>query len=131
MGSDGSSFCLSSLLHSKVDKFLTWNALRLVIAFAGYFALGAYYNYTTYGATGVDLIPCVSSLLLVALILMCLSLAVDIEISGARCHTCYETSSRIFVVLSNHDTAQVGEDIFRYNPWFHTIFLWIILSGVV
>lgn len=47
----------------KDDTFLTWNTLRLFIAFAGYFALGAYYNYTTYGATGVDLIPCVSSLL--------------------------------------------------------------------
>lgn len=34
---------------------------RLFVVFAGYFALGAYYNYTTYGATGVDLIPCVSS----------------------------------------------------------------------
>jgi hypothetical protein len=55
------------------DKLLTWNTLRLFIAFAGYFALGAYYNYTTYGATGVDLIPCVSSLLFVALILKRLS----------------------------------------------------------
>ena len=53
---------------------------------------------------------------------------VDIEISGARCHTCYETSSRIFAVHSNHGTARVGEDIFRYNPWFHDIFLRIILS---
>jgi hypothetical protein len=57
----------------KDDKLLTWNTLRLFIAFAGYFALGAYYNYTTYGATGVDLIPCVSSLLFVALILKHLS----------------------------------------------------------
>ena len=111
------------------DEFLTWTTLRLLIAFAGYFALGAYYNYTTYGATGVDLIPCVSSLLLlVALILKRLSLVVGIEIFGVRCHICYETLSRIFVVLSNHDTAQVGEDIFRYNPWFHTTFLWIMLS---
>lgn len=35
-------------------------SLRLFIVFGGYFVLGAYYNYTTYGATGVDLIPCVS-----------------------------------------------------------------------
>jgi hypothetical protein len=54
------------------DEFLTWATLRLFIALAGYFALGAYYNYTTYGATGVDLIPCVSPLLLVALILKAL-----------------------------------------------------------
>jgi hypothetical protein len=35
-------------------------SLRLFVVFGGYLALGAYYNYTTYGATGVDLIPCVS-----------------------------------------------------------------------
>ncbi len=60
-------FVFSSAI--KEDKFLTWNTLRLFIAFAGYFALGAYYNYTTYGATGVDLIPCVFSLLLVIILL--------------------------------------------------------------
>ena len=48
---------------SECDKSLTWTTLRLLMAFASYFALGAYYNYTTYGATGVDLIPCVLSLL--------------------------------------------------------------------
>ncbi|KAI0682488.1 autophagy-related protein 27 [Cytidiella melzeri] len=31
--------------------------LLLVLAFGGYFGLGAYYNYSTYGATGMDLIP--------------------------------------------------------------------------
>ncbi|CAL1707204.1 unnamed protein product [Somion occarium] len=31
--------------------------LLLLIAFVAYFALGAYYNYSTYGATGADLIP--------------------------------------------------------------------------
>jgi len=31
--------------------------LVLLLAFGGYFALGAYYNYSTYGARGVDLIP--------------------------------------------------------------------------
>jgi hypothetical protein len=123
--------CFPYCRQKKDDKFLTWTTLRLLIAFAGYFILGAYYNYTTYGATGVDLIPCVSPLLLlVALMLKGLSLVTGIEISGVRCHTCYETLSRIFVVLSNHDTAQVGEDIFRYNPWFHTTFLWILLSGL-
>lgn len=66
----------------------------------------------------------------VILILKHLSSVVGIEIFGVRCHICYETSSRIFVVLSNHDKAQVGEDIFRYNPWFHTTFVWIILAGL-
>jgi hypothetical protein len=131
VGLDGSSFCSFFFFTVKDDEFLTWTTLRLLIAFGGYFALGAYYNYTTYGATGADLIPCVPSSLLVALILKRLSLAVDIEISGARCHTCYETLSRIFVVLSNHDTARVGEAILRYNPCFHTSFLWIILQGCV
>ncbi|KAH9994009.1 autophagy-related protein 27 [Russula vinacea] len=40
-----------------VGSGIGWFFLLLLIAFAGYFALGAYYNYTTYGATGVDLIP--------------------------------------------------------------------------
>ncbi|KZT72227.1 hypothetical protein DAEQUDRAFT_664794 [Daedalea quercina L-15889] len=31
--------------------------LLLLLAFIAYFALGAYYNYSTYGATGMDLIP--------------------------------------------------------------------------
>ncbi|KAH7888677.1 type II membrane protein [Phlebopus sp. FC_14] len=31
--------------------------LMLLLAFATYFALGAYYNYSTYGARGMDLIP--------------------------------------------------------------------------
>jgi len=34
-----------------------WFFLVLLLAFAAYFGLGAYYNYSTYGATGVDLIP--------------------------------------------------------------------------
>ena len=33
---------------------------RLLLAFIAYFVLGAYYNYSTYGATGADLIPFVS-----------------------------------------------------------------------
>jgi len=40
-----------------VGSGVGWFFLWLFIAFAGYFVLGAYYNYTTYGATGVDLIP--------------------------------------------------------------------------
>ncbi|TDL24261.1 hypothetical protein BD410DRAFT_786373 [Rickenella mellea] len=40
-----------------VGSGLGWFFLLLLLAFAAYFALGAYYNYTTYGATGSDLIP--------------------------------------------------------------------------
>jgi len=131
VGSDGSSFCLCFLMATKHGEFLTWVTLRLFITFAGYFALGAYYNYTTYGATGVDLIPCVFSLLLMASTLKHSSLAVDIETFGARFHICYEMLSRTFVVLSNHATARVEGDISRYNSWFYIIFLWIILQDSV
>ncbi|KAF8513098.1 autophagy-related protein 27 [Hysterangium stoloniferum] len=34
-----------------------WFFLVVLIAFAGYFALGAYYNYNNFGATGWDLVP--------------------------------------------------------------------------
>ncbi|KAG6901133.1 hypothetical protein C0995_016691 [Termitomyces sp. Mi166 len=34
-----------------------WFFLVLILAFAAYFGLGAYYNYTTYGARGADLLP--------------------------------------------------------------------------
>jgi len=34
-----------------------WFLLLLLVAFATYMGLGAYYNYSTYGASGVDLIP--------------------------------------------------------------------------
>lgn len=30
---------------------------RILLAFIAYFGLGAYYNYSTYGARGMDLIP--------------------------------------------------------------------------
>lgn len=40
-----------------VGSGVGWFLLVLLLAFIGYFALGAYYNYTTYGATGMDLIP--------------------------------------------------------------------------
>ncbi|KAI0276583.1 autophagy-related protein 27 [Russula aff. rugulosa BPL654] len=40
-----------------VGSGIGWFFLLLFVGFAGYFALGAYYNYTTYGATGMDLIP--------------------------------------------------------------------------
>jgi len=34
-----------------------WFFLLFLLAFITYFAVGAYYNYSTYGATGLDLIP--------------------------------------------------------------------------
>lgn len=59
------------------------------------------------------------------------SLAVGIETFGARYHICFGTLSRTFVVLSNHGTAPVGEDISRYNSWFCVIFPWTMLQDGV
>jgi len=40
-----------------VGSGIGWFFLVLLLAFMSYFVLGAYYNYSTYGATGADLIP--------------------------------------------------------------------------
>lgn len=37
--------------------FIDLRTFRFLLAFVAYFGLGAYYNYSTYGASGVDLIP--------------------------------------------------------------------------
>ncbi|KAI0028143.1 autophagy-related protein 27 [Vararia minispora EC-137] len=42
---------------SSAGSSLGWFFLVLLLAFVAYFVIGAYYNYTTYGATGLDLIP--------------------------------------------------------------------------
>jgi len=41
----------------RVGSGIGWFFLLFLLAFAAYFALGAYYNYSTYGASGLDLIP--------------------------------------------------------------------------
>ncbi|KAG7449502.1 uncharacterized protein BT62DRAFT_587764 [Guyanagaster necrorhizus] len=43
--------------EESVGSGLGWFFLVLLLAFLAYFGLGAYYNYTTYGASGKDLIP--------------------------------------------------------------------------
>ncbi|KAA1473939.1 hypothetical protein DENSPDRAFT_803280 [Dentipellis sp. KUC8613] len=43
--------------EESVGSGIGWFFLVVILVFAGYFILGAYYNYTTYGATGADLIP--------------------------------------------------------------------------
>jgi len=40
-----------------VGSGIGWFFLVLFLAFVAYFGLGAYYNYSTYGASGIDLIP--------------------------------------------------------------------------
>jgi len=54
----GFSLCefANFLVVDKVQLSRYWTS-RLLLAFAGYFVVGAYYNYSTYGARGADLIP--------------------------------------------------------------------------
>ncbi|KAJ3567175.1 hypothetical protein NP233_g6544 [Leucocoprinus birnbaumii] len=43
--------------EERVGSGLGWFFLVILLAFVAYFGLGAYYNYSTYGARGIDLIP--------------------------------------------------------------------------
>ncbi|KAF8633345.1 hypothetical protein AX17_004517 [Amanita inopinata Kibby_2008] len=43
--------------QDNVGSGVGWFFLVLLLAFIAYFTLGAYYNYSTYGARGADLIP--------------------------------------------------------------------------
>jgi hypothetical protein len=43
--------------HESVGSGLGWFFLAILLCLAAYFGLGAYYNYSTYGARGADLIP--------------------------------------------------------------------------
>ncbi|TFK44723.1 autophagy-related protein 27 [Crucibulum laeve] len=43
--------------EESVGSGVGWFFLVILLAFAAYFGLGAYYNYSTYGARGADLIP--------------------------------------------------------------------------
>lgn len=43
--------------EKNVGSGVGWFFLVLLLAFVAYLVLGAYYNYSTYGATGADLIP--------------------------------------------------------------------------
>jgi hypothetical protein len=44
-------------IEENVGSGIGWFFLVLLLAFFAYFGLGAYYNYSTYGASGADLIP--------------------------------------------------------------------------
>jgi hypothetical protein len=59
VGLGGSSLC-EFLCEVVFVRDVTDMYCRLLLAFAAYFGLGAYYNYSTYGASGADLIPYVS-----------------------------------------------------------------------
>jgi len=43
--------------HESIGSGLGWFSLAIFLCLATYFGLGAYYNYSTYGARGADLIP--------------------------------------------------------------------------
>ncbi|GBE81152.1 autophagy-related protein 27 [Sparassis latifolia] len=53
-GDDGSG---DDKKQKSVGSGVGYFFLLLFLSFAAYFTLGAYYNYSTYGATGMDLIP--------------------------------------------------------------------------
>ena len=56
VGSAGSSLC--KILPIRKEKQADSDpSYSLLLAIVAYFVLGAYYNYTTYGASGSDLIP--------------------------------------------------------------------------
>ncbi|KAK0461077.1 autophagy-related protein 27 [Desarmillaria tabescens] len=56
-GGGGSTGPGDGPVEESVGSGLGWFFLVLLLAFLAYFGLGAYYNYTTYGASGKDLIP--------------------------------------------------------------------------
>lgn len=48
-------------MFGRESFLLRWaRGARLLLGLLAYFGLGAYYNYSTYGARGADLIPCVA-----------------------------------------------------------------------
>lgn len=60
--SSGSGIGWFFLLHvlfisRRNTKLIPSYVCRLLISFMGYFAVGAYYNYNNFGATGWDLVP--------------------------------------------------------------------------
>ena len=57
-------------VHCRLDSYSFLCVGRLLLAVLGYFGLGAYYNYSTYGATGVDLIPYVLTLAIPSLCIL-------------------------------------------------------------
>lgn len=97
VGLGGSSYCVFPSYQNNSKIGTDKRAFRLLLAFVAYFVLGAYYNYSTYGATGADLIPFVSFIPFQASskFLTVYPLPPDIEISGAKCLTSFEISPRI------------------------------------
>jgi hypothetical protein len=86
---------------------------RLLLMFGAYFGVGAYYNYSTYGATGADLIPCVPVFFIRKSVIHCAS--TDIVTFGRRYHTCSRTSSRIYAPLHGHDGHSKTVDTSLYD----------------
>ena len=80
----------------------------------GYFALGAYYNYSTYGATGLDLIPWVPLPDGPQSATITDAHHSGIETSGGKCHTCFAMSWITSVLHSDRDVV-VEADTCRCN----------------
>jgi hypothetical protein len=57
---DGSFFCTWQASHDAELRLTDDDVYRFFLALGAYFAIGAYHNYTNYGASGWDLVPYVS-----------------------------------------------------------------------
>lgn len=87
----------------------------LLIAFCVYLGLGAYYNYSTYGASGLDLIPYVSFVPQFPTALT--SSSSGIAISGGKCPTCFATSYRTYARQCGRDNPVVAGTLPYETCW--------------
>ena len=90
---------------------IPWRSL--ILAFVAYFALGAYHNYSTYGATGKDLIPYVIRMCRLGI---ATHITAGIVISGKKCRICWAMSSRICALLFGLVVHRVEADTLQYRP---------------
>ncbi|KAJ3544151.1 hypothetical protein NM688_g5774 [Phlebia brevispora] len=99
--------------ESSMGSGLGYFFLLLLVALLAYFGLGAYYNYSTYGATGFDLIPYVS--VHVRRLTANLASSADTVTSGEKFPTCCVMLFHIYVQASARGTRQVEEVILPYD----------------
>jgi hypothetical protein len=100
MGSGLGYFFLLCVLRFCCVFHVLKRFIRLLLAFVAYFGLGAYYNYSTYGATGIDLIPCVCFMYISRMFVT--HTPIDIETSGEKCLTCCGMLFHIYARQFDH-----------------------------
>ena len=91
IGSGLGWFCLACVIYSSFEKASPGSSFTLnnsiFLCLAAYFGLGAYYNYSTYGARGADLIPWVLTNFL-SRFPRIQNIYLDTATFGKRCLTC-------------------------------------------